>query len=593
MNIKFRKTVLYSAVIISIIAFLYFFNRYHFVHAEQLQLFRFDKWFFTEMLSAPGGVSILLEKFIQQFNYYPIQGIIIFVGLLTILYFLLRKILKKTGVNPLLAIFPVSIVLALQLNYNYHLRSTIAILFTLLLYYCYLQVKRPLLKNSFIIVLPVLAFLIGGGYGLYLLILMVFSILIKMESDFQPGFLRTIIFSILSLLSIYLICRFLYVSLNSSIYEACTPLNTLNSYFLVLYILLLAFLLVISFFNSLTHRFFSKKIGLITLYGISAIIPFISYDNKTEKFFEIEHYFTSENYPQVVKLVVKYPGNDHLVLYLGNIALSRTKQMGDSLFHFRQTFGPDGLYMKNEPINLSTLYGGALYQHLRYLNEARHWDFNSLVINGDAPATLKKLVVYELVNGNYNVAKKYLMRLSQSIFYRKWALEYYKYLKKPMLIESNDEMAIMRKYFATNDFYHDRFDLQLKALLAMHPDNRAAFDYLISYFLLKKDLNSFMDALAYLKEFRMYTLPVHFEEALLVCQSILPERAKEVEAFIIRDETRMRFDQYVQLYSSSGNNPEEIHKKLSKNFKNTYWFYLDFSPYVEPESEPNVQLFPQ
>lgn len=593
MNFKFRTTVFYSALIISITAFLYFFNRYHFIHAEQLQLFRFDKWFFAEMLSAPGGVSILLEKFIQQFNYYPILGIIIFVGLLTFLYFLLRKILKKTGVNPLLAIIPVSIVIALQLNYNYHLRSTIAFLFTLLLYYCYLQVKRPLLKNSFIILLPVLAFLIGGGYGLYLLVLIVFSIFVKMDNNYQPGFLRTIIFSILSLLSIYLICRFLYVSPYSSIYEACTPLNTLNSYSLVLYIFLLAFLLVTSFFKSLTYRFFSKKIGLITLLGISVLIPFISYDSKTEKFFEIEHYFTSENYPQVVKLVGKYPGNDHLVLYLGNIALSRTQQMGDSLFHFRQTFGPDGLYMKNEPINVSTLYGGALYQHLRYLNEARHWDFNSLIINGESPEALKKLVIYELVNGNYNVAKKYLTRLSQTIFYRKWAFEYYKYVKKPLLVEDNQEMATMRKYLATSDFYHDRFDLQLKSLLTMYPDNRAAFDYLVFYSLLKKDLNSFMDALVYLKEFRMYTLPVHFEEALLVCQSVLPERAKDAAAFNIRDETRMRFDQYVQMYSSAGNNPKDTYKKLVKSFKNTYWFYLDFSPYVAPELESNVQLFPQ
>ena len=127
----------------------------------------------------------------------------------------------------------------------------------------------------------------------------------------------------------------------------------------------------------------------------------------------------------------------------------------------------------------------------------------------------------------------------------------------------------------------------------MYPDNHAAFDYLVSYSLLKKDLNSFMDALVYLKEFRMYTLPVHFEEALLVCQSILPERAKDAALFNIRDETRMRFDQYVQLYSAAGNNPEETYKKLVKSFKNTYWFYLDFSPYVAPESESNVQLFPQ
>jgi hypothetical protein len=588
------KKLVFSAVIIVITALLYFFNRYHFIHAEQLQLFRYDKWFIAENLAVPGGVSVLLEKFILQFNYYPLLGIAIFVGLLAIIYFLFLKIFDKLSFNTsLLALLPVSVILALQLNYNYHLRSTIAFLFILLLFYIFLKVRKTVLKNILIIILPILAFLFGGGYGLYLLILIVLTILIKVDNHYQPGLPIGIILSGLSALAIYFICRFVYVSPYSSIYQACTPINTLNGYLLGIYVMLLVFLPIILIFKNIYHSIFSKSIVVAGFYCVSVLIPYFAYDNKTEKFFEIEHQFAKGNYSEVVKLAGQYPGSDHLVLYLANIALSRTQQMGEKLFHFRQAFGPDGLYMKNEPINVSTIYGGALYQQLNYTNEARHWYFNNLVINGESPETLKKLVVFELVNGNYNVAKKYLTRLSQTFFYRKWAFEYYKYVKSPLLIESNEEMAKLRRCLATRDFYHDRFDLQLKSLLAMYPDNRAAFDYLVSYTLLKKDLNSFMDALSYLREFKMYILPVHFEEALLVCKTILPERAKEAEVFNISDETRIRFDQYVQLYSSMGNNPSGVHKMLAKNFKYTYWFYLDFAPYVSPDSEPNVQLFPQ
>jgi hypothetical protein len=48
----------------------------------------------------------------------------------------------------------------------------------------------------------------------------------------------------------------------------------------------------------------------------------------------------------------------------------------------------------------------------------------------------------------------------------------------------------------------------------------------------------------------------------------------------------------VSLFESAGNNPEKAYKMLAKDFRNTFWFYLDFIPYSPSEEEANVQLFP-
>jgi hypothetical protein len=319
---------------------------------------------------------------------------------------------------------------------------------------------------------------------------------------------------------------------------------------------------------------------------------FFSYDYKTEKLFEIEHSFTEEDYPKVVSLAEKYPGNNHLVVYLGNIALSKTSQMGDKLFHLRQMFGPEGLFMKNEPVNVATLYGGELYEELKYVNEAGHWYFNGVISNGLNPVLLKHLAVCELVNGNYHIARKYISILAQTLFYRDWAKEYSKFVKSPLLIVSDETMGNLRKYAPYKDFYHDHFDSQLKSLLALYPSNGSAFSYLMAYALLRKDIKSFMDYLPYLKNIRYSRLPVHFEEALLVCKSMRPEMAEEVDRFAISEDTRNRFDMYVSLFESAGNDPEKAYKMLAKDFRNTFWFYLDFIPYSPSEEEANVQLFP-
>lgn len=586
----FRNVLPYFAVTACLFVYLYFLNRFHFIHAEQMQLFRFDKKYILETISVPGGISLLLEKFLIQFNYYPVVGILLFITLLAFAFLLILKIWQKHGFTfhyP--ALVPVSLLISLQLHHQYCPGSTLSFVFFLALFYLYLHFKKAWLKNLSVILLPTVAYILTGNFGIWLWItLLIHGIFIARNTS---AFVVAIA-SLSGLLLLYLTGRFMYVSPHFSATEILASVNSLNFYSLCLYVLLWLFVPLSLFFIKRTAVFMAEKPTRAIVFFVSLILIGVSFDYKTEQLFKIEYYFFKEEDSKVIDLVAKYPEENHLVLYFGNIALSRTSQMGDRLFHFKQSFGPDALYITNIPDKISTLYGGELYRNLLYTNEARHRVFNSLIINGENPGALKKLTVYELVNRNYAVAKKYLTLLSQTLFYKEWALNYYKFIKHPLLISSDEEMALFRKYTATHDFYHDRFDLQLHSLLALYPDNRPAFDYLIAYTLMRKDLRSFLEALAYLRAFRMNTLPVHVEEALLVCRYILPEKAAEIDNFTIREETKRQFDKYVRIFELNGNNPKNAYKKLAEEFKNTYWFYLDFSPYVTPESVPNVQIFP-
>ena len=572
---KFRKYAPYLWIIIFSTVYLYILNPFHLIHREQMQLFRAGGAIFKDYLRQPGGISIYTAEFITQFFISPLWATILLILIFSMTYFALEKVTdrdKPAGYG----IIPVTVLIILQGSHHYSLSTTIAFLFVLSFFCLYRFTKDPI-RYLCIAVFPPLIFSICGGLWIW------FVLLLLLSAD-SKNIYRYIFFVALSVLLVYIQYSLCYDLPVAVVWKSCIPGDTL---------LLVSFLVMLAYLLLLIRGGINPDGKIIRISGwiITIIYGCIAYDYKAEKLFEIEYAFYNRDYHKVTELVEKYPGHHHLVLYFGNIALSKTMQMGDKLFHFQQIYGPGGLYMVNEPVNISTLYGSELYRHLSYTGEALHYAYNGLIVNGMTPHLIKQLAVYELVNGNYAVAGKYLHVLSQTVFYRQWAAGYLKYVRSPLLIGSDEEMALMRRFTAYRDFYHDRFDLQLKSLLTLYPDNRAAFDYLVSYYLLKKDMKGFLQTLTYLREFRFQMLPVHYEEALLVCKNIFPEYEDDIEPYRIRHETQEQFEQYLQLFDSARGDLKKARQVLSKQFRHSFWFYLDFSPNY-PDVEPNIQLFP-
>ena len=74
------------------------------------------------------------------------------------------------------------------------------------------------------------------------------------------------------------------------------------------------------------------------------------------------------------------------------------------------------------------------------------------------------------------------------------------------------EQRAMREDYLTGDaegFSPAEKEIE-KALIIMldeHPTNRMAFEYLMSYYLLNKDLNSFMNSISLIKHFTLIRFP--------------------------------------------------------------------------------------
>lgn len=579
-----------------ILGYIGILHPFHIRHLEQIQLFCYDPHFLSDYLCVPGGVSKFIADFLIQFFQMPYIGAcIIFV--LVCLFFLLRKNFFPELISnrhPLL-ILQVILLTLLCVHSEFPLSSTIASIITLFLLDVYNKANHAYLKKSLLILLPALIFILAGGF--YALLSIVFLLIDRFlsGSNFSFGKSTFLICWVIASLSVYLTFRYIYITTIQQAISSNFPIFRLNIQHTIFFVLFLLCLVI----PKNAFRYFSRikfadkfKHSTLLLIVTLGILSISAYDNKTEKLFEIEYHFNQKEFDKVVRLVKKYPQKNRLVTYWGNISLSKQHQMGDHLFKFKQWFGQEGLTLKNEPVNIITLYNSALYDHLKYFNEARHWSYESLVVNGATPLQLKQLIKYELINGNYKTAQKYLKILSNTLFYRNWAIDHYKYTQSPLLINSDEEMSAMRRYLAYKDFFQDELIMRLKALLTLYPDNQAAFDYFMSYALLKKDLELFLFGMEYIGEFRFKNIPVHYEEALLVCKSIRKDESKDIEKYTIREDTKQRFLRYVQLFENARGKEQETFHILAKEFGSTFWFYLDFYPNTpETIDNKNVVLY--
>ncbi len=257
-----------------------------------------------------------------------------------------------------------------------------------------------------------------------------------------------------------------------------------------------------------------------------------------------------------------------LIFYFHNIALYNKGQLLDHLFDVQPVVGVNALYFPWQSRTRETEFGHYLLEQLGCVNDAQHWEFEAMVVWGETAPRLLNLARYNIVNGRKAIARKYIARLRQSLFYRGEAD------RLEACVESGKVHGLHA--FSTSEPQKANFinveniGPNLQYVLEHDPQNKMAYDYLMCDLLLSNNLPRFVDNLRLCKRFHPEGMPRIFDEALLVYQL----GGNDTLGMQPSNETRGRFQQYAQL-AQTGNMPV-----LRAEFGNTYWFYLNYvSPY--------------
>lgn len=228
-----------------------------------------------------------------------------------------------------------------------------------------------------------------------------------------------------------------------------------------------------------------------------------------------------------------------LVLNSVDRALFHVGLMADRLFAFPQ-IGGDVLLLGREPqIPFSEEVD---FRAPRLWRRAQlHIDLGLLAVAkaelviltdwmGARPLITRKLALLAMATGDLGSARILLGELSQSLLDSKWAAVKLAAMGSDAQLAADPEIRRLRERMCSTeatssmiavqdifDMYIDDVEI-LKRILAGYPNNRMAFEYLASLYLLERQLDVFAETLAKRPGSPDSALPTHYQEALLLRQ---------------------------------------------------------------------------
>ncbi len=564
--------------------YIYFFafNKFHLFYLEQTQLFRFSGDYFRPFLEKPGEFILYLGEFLGQFFVNPYFGAGIVTLLAIAIYALFHLILKKLGTHAIvLSLMPLFFIASFQSNHLYKIGFTVGIILALSFANVYLLLTSNLKRYMIGGIAWLLLYHLSGGFALFASLLAVLFELFYFNS--KTKWIHSIVIILVSIGFPYLAWRFIYLIPFQNAWFYPFPFWGVSR--ISLFAALLAYFPVIVLILSIYKQISKKEVldvswnylsilggGIIITIGTGLVIT-KAYDAKIEQFLGMDHYVQTEEWDKVVGLSESYIGANQLVVYYTNLALYKTGQFSNRMFDFPQ-HGISGLRLKWTRDEVTPFFGGEVFYHLNYINEANRWAFESMIANGLNPRSLKRMVLTSLINRHYEVATKYLNILDQTMFYKDWATRYKAYVTDTTQISQDRELAEKRHFLIKHDFI--AYDLGLTELLQEHPDNNMAYEYMMAAFLLNKDIKSFADNVYRLKEFGYHEIPVNYEEALLFCMAYF-KKDFVPRGYSIRSTTIQRKNDYIAQIARCGGDQNMAARVLYKQFGKTSWYYLHFA----------------
>jgi hypothetical protein len=315
-------------------------------------------------------------------------------------------------------------------------------------------------------------------------------------------------------------------------------------------------------------------------------LGFKSFANfKAEEIMKYDYLVRSGRWNDVVRFASGKPPRNYLSLSMLNLSLAKTGQLGNKMFSYVQR-GENGLFLPFNKEYVAPLMGGEILYNIGFINAAQEYAFESMetIPNlGKSARIVKRLAETNLINGQYKVAEKYLNLLEKTIFYRKWARTTSLFLNNEEKINSSPDWGEKRRFAITKDYF---FSLKnIEASLAMmvkdHPDNKIAFEYLMAFYLINKDLRNFLNLVPVMERMNYREIPASYQEAMMYVLGLNNKDPMTNSPSYISQTTKARMKAYADIYT----NYRDAGTRLKKNFSNTYWYYLHFTELVKSDKD--------
>ena len=469
---------------------------------EQLQMFLCSSDYFFERIALPGGLSDYISEFIVSFFFYAPIGAGFIAALLVLIQLLSWALIKRqanTDLGFALSFVPAMFVWMALTNPNVLFSLPVSIIGTLILCLCYRSDKGTISNGIVtVIVIPLCYWLFGTAVYLIPLYLILLAIAEKKYADAGLACLYTI-----------LIVGFSTRMLDYPVYRVLSGLNyyrypTAIPVFSLFLPMVLAAVLPFMAKAMASIKLFSGRNEWKSLTAFCLIICGACYglvstsvDPAMKEQIEYDYLVRGSQWNKIIDKANKKTPDTPLTVVCLNLALSQTGQMPNRMFNYFQN-GIEGLFQPMLKDCFTPIPTAETFLKLGMVNEAQEYFFEAqeAIPNYRKSARFtRRLVMTNLINGQYEVAAKYLRMLKKTLFYSAWAEDAEKLLNNEEAIDNHPIYGEARRNTYTDDFLiSDReMDNMLGLLLVKNPRNKMAYEYLMSYIILRRDLEHFYE----------------------------------------------------------------------------------------------------
>ena len=479
---------------------------------EQYQMFLFDIGYFLERIVLPGGLADYISEFLVQFYYMPVLGGTIIALLLMSIQAISWGLMKQYGMKAvfpgyLLSFVPSIVLWCAMGDQNLLLSFVVALSGALLMGWIHNRFHNRLVKVVFELVSTALVYWFLGPVVFLYAALMIGDTLMKGK---QNGH----ILSSLGYSACLLILTVAWIllttqSLQYPLYRIFSGLNYYRYPGTVspLPLGVMIWTVVVVFFGMVPdgHAWIKKlqqsKVVMALAYLLVIVSSWFgikaSFDAMTYDLIDYDFLVRTEQWDKIIEKAEKKQATTPLSVSCVNLALSQKGQLADRLFEFYQN-GGEGLFPTFTRDMISPVSTAEIFFRLGMVNDAERYMFEAqeAIPNYRKSARLtRRIIECEIINGNYQVAAKLLRRLQKTLFYGNWANQMMALLGNEKAINRHPIYGKLRKYREKKqDFlFSDREMDQMLGLLFLNDNhNRMAYEYLMCYELLQRNMEKFM-----------------------------------------------------------------------------------------------------
>jgi hypothetical protein len=345
---------------------------------------------------------------------------------------------------------------------------------------------------------------------------------------------------------------------------------------ILLFILFLSRVLKIDKFQNISNKKLQITFHVIIISLMVGLI--MSTSNKHERnIVEIDFYSNSGNFNKVIDIALADKIYDFSINLNYNRAIDYSGQFLQRFFEYPQLLGVTALSPDKLKTPIYTMQACDYYYDINYISKSQHMAYGMLTIEPYNVRALKRVVITNLILGNYTAAQTFINILSLNPISKEFVDQYSLYVQDSNYILNDPLLLEKRRLQPTNFAIPANISDRIIDLIAHDSSNMQAYEHLQISFLLDHNLGAFIKHFEASVKF-YNEVPEVYEQACLLY--IYSTKTNPILFNRIGENSKNNFSYFIKTMTEDKNDLNAAQTKML-DLSYSYLYYTAFlSPRV-------------